>query len=114
MLSPVGDITRCGRGLLPPEIAAREHKPVMTRATAAEMRQRVDGPPPEEGTPFQEVLERVFADVLPHRARIDSGGYQAFIPGYATWPSAMADLVASSLILDACWWLGAAGSGSSS
>ena len=33
----------------------------------------------------------------------------AFVPGFTTWPSAMADLIASALNLDSCWWAGGAG-----
>ena len=33
----------------------------------------------------------------------------AFVPGFTTWPSAMAELIASALNLDSCWWAGGAG-----
>ena len=47
--------------------------------------------------------------MLPHVARLGHPGYLAFIPGRATWPGALGDLIASALNLDTCWWLGAAG-----
>jgi aromatic-L-amino-acid/L-tryptophan decarboxylase len=55
------------------------------------------------------VLAQVFADVVPYSGRTAAPGYLAFIPGFATWPSAMGDLIASALMMDACWWAGRAG-----
>src|SRR5665647_2329042 len=52
---------------------------------------------------------RVFAEVVPFCAHAGAGGYPAFIPGFPTWPSAMVDLIASALMLDAYWWAGGAG-----
>jgi aromatic-L-amino-acid decarboxylase len=88
-----------------------DDEPVMRRATAAQMRERLDGPPPEQGSAYEEVLGRMMTDVLPFRARTESAGYMGFIPGFPTWPSAMADLIASAFMLDCCWWAGAAGAG---
>ena len=73
------------------------------------MRARLDGPPPAAGRPYQDVLAQVMADVVPYNGHIMAGGYMAFIPGFPTWPSAMGDLIASALMLDACWWAGGAG-----
>ena len=60
-------------------------------------------------SPYEELLDRVFTDVTPYRGRPDAAGYMAFVPGFTTWPSAMADLIASALNLDSCWWAGGAG-----
>ena len=84
-------------------------QPVVREAAVEELRRRLDAPPSAEGIRFEEVLERVFADVTPYRGRPDAAGYMAFVPGFTTWPSAMADLIASALNLDACWWAGGAG-----
>lgn len=92
------------------ETAARsEREPILRTVSAVEMRRRLDAPPPEQGAPYEQVLDKVLADVVPFRGRIDAGGYMAFIPGFPTWPSAMADLLASALQLDCCWWAGGAG-----
>jgi glutamate/tyrosine decarboxylase-like PLP-dependent enzyme len=84
-------------------------KPVVREASPEHLRRRLQEPPPDEGRPYEDVLARVFADVTPYRGRPDAPGYLAFIPGFTTWPSAMADLIASALNLDGCWWAGGAG-----
>ncbi|MCX6373335.1 MAG: aminotransferase class I/II-fold pyridoxal phosphate-dependent enzyme [Actinobacteria bacterium] len=90
-------------------ITAIESQPVMCRVGAPPMRARLDAPPPAAGRPYDEVLAQVFADVVPFCAHIGAAGYMAFIPGFPTWPSAMGDLIASALMMDACWWAGGAG-----
>ena len=93
----VDEMTRCAS------------EPVLRDASQDELRRRLQAPPPERGVAYEEVLERVFTDVTPFRGRPDAAGYLAFIPGFPTWPGAMGDLIASSLMLDACWWAGGAG-----
>jgi hypothetical protein len=90
-------------------IAAIEDQPVMCRVPAAPMRARLDAPPPAAGRLYEEVLAQVFSDVVPFCAHTGAGGYLAFIPGFPTWPSAMGDLIASALMMDASWWAGGAG-----
>ena len=90
-------------------IAAIETQPVMCRVPAAPMQERLDAPPPAASRRFEEVLAQVFSDVVPFCAHTAAGGYLAFIPGFPTWPSAMGDLIASALMMDACWWAGGAG-----
>jgi glutamate/tyrosine decarboxylase-like PLP-dependent enzyme len=81
-------------------------RPVLKESSPAAMREAIDAPPPTDGSPFDQVL----ADLLGHldtRAVLGAGGYLAFIPGFANWPGALADLIASALNIDACWWAGA-------
>lgn len=86
-----------------------DEQPVLQRIAVDEMQRRLDGPPPAAGRPYHEVLAQVMDDVVPYNGRLMAGGYLAFIPGFPTWPSAMGDLIASALMLDACWWTGGAG-----
>ncbi len=83
--------------------------PVVGRIAPQDMLARVAMPPPEEPAGFDEILEGVERDILPHVARLGHPAYMAFIPGEPTWPGALGDLIASALNLDTCWWLGAAG-----
>jgi glutamate/tyrosine decarboxylase-like PLP-dependent enzyme len=69
--------------------------PVLRRASPAEMRARLGGPPPEQGASLDAVLARVIEDVLPYAARTDHPGYFAFIPCFTTWPAALAELIAT-------------------
>src|SRR5919205_1831681 len=83
--------------------------PVVRAGSPDELRGRLGGPPPEAPRGYDEILATLERDVLPYVARISHPGYLAFIPGEGTWPGALADLIASALNLDTCWWLGASG-----
>jgi len=91
------------------EMAWSGSQPLVRAGTVGDLRQRLQAPPPQLGLAYEEILERVFTDVTPYRGRPDAPGYMAFVPGFTTWPSAMADLIASALNLDSCWWAGGAG-----
>jgi aromatic-L-amino-acid/L-tryptophan decarboxylase len=84
-------------------------RPALTRATPAEMRARVAGPPPEGPTPFADVLDVLARDVLPYASRPDHPRYFAFVPTGGTWPGAIGDLVASALNVYAGAWMESAG-----
>ena len=77
-------------------LANPEADPVLRRASPAEMRSRLGGPPPEQGAGLDAVLARVIEDVLPYAARTDHPGYFAFIPCFTTWPAAVAELTATA------------------
>jgi aromatic-L-amino-acid/L-tryptophan decarboxylase len=77
-------------------LADPEADPVLRRASPAEMRSRLGGPPPEQGAGLDAVLARVIEDVLPYAARTDHPGYFAFIPCFTTWPAALAELTATA------------------
>jgi glutamate/tyrosine decarboxylase-like PLP-dependent enzyme len=83
--------------------------PALRRATPAEMRERIDAPPPAGGRPFAEVLDRLRRDVLPFKSRTDHPGYFAFIPSNGTFPGALGDFIASALNVIADSWLEAPG-----
>src|SRR5499427_283019 len=77
-------------------MAAPEAEPVLRRASPAEMRARLGGPPPEQGAGLDAVLARVIEDVLPYAAGTNHPGYFAFIPCFTTWPAALAELTAAA------------------
>jgi aromatic-L-amino-acid/L-tryptophan decarboxylase len=77
-------------------LADPEADPVLRRASPAEMRARLGGPPPEQGAGLDAVLGRVIEDVLPYAARTNHPGYFAFIPYFTTWPAAVAELIAAA------------------
>ena len=90
-------------------LANPEADPVLRRADAAEMRSRLGGPPPEQPGEYSAVLARVLADVLPYAARTDHPGYFAFIPSFATWPTALAELTAAAANPYCGAWMESAG-----
>jgi aromatic-L-amino-acid/L-tryptophan decarboxylase len=83
--------------------------PPLRRATSAEMRERLGGPPPAGPQPLEDVLTRLERDVLPYRSRVDHPRFLAFIPGSGTWPAALADFVASACNVYAGSWMESAG-----
>ena len=83
--------------------------PALRRATPADMRARLSGPPPQDGQDFEAILERLERDVLPFMSRGDHPGFFAFIPSCGTWPGALGDLVASACNVYAGSWMESAG-----
>ena len=90
-------------------LADPEADPVLRRADAADMRARLGGPAPEQPGEYGAVLARVLADVLPFAARTDHPGYLAFIPSFATWPAALAELIAAAANPYCGAWMESAG-----
>ncbi len=95
--------------MLVARLADPEVDPVLRTATRDEMEQRLGEPPPEEGVPFEQILARLVRDVLPFTARYDHPGYLAFVPGFGTWPAALADFIASACNLYGGSWKESAG-----
>jgi len=83
--------------------------PPLRRARPSEMRARLSAPLDEAGTPFEELLDTLAADVLPFGSRVFHPAFFAFIPGSGTWPGALGDLVASAANVYAGSWMEAAG-----
>ncbi|HVL30914.1 MAG TPA: aminotransferase class I/II-fold pyridoxal phosphate-dependent enzyme [Solirubrobacteraceae bacterium] len=83
--------------------------PPLRRASPAEMRARLAGPPPAAGSDFEAILERLDRDVLPFASRGDHPGFLAFIPFCGTWPGALGDFIASACNIYAGSWMEAAG-----
>ncbi len=90
------------------ELLEREGPP-LRRATAAEMRERLHGPPPEQAEPFEEILAGLERDVLPFASRDGHARFFGFIPFAGTWPGALGDLIASACNLYAGSWMESAG-----
>jgi glutamate/tyrosine decarboxylase-like PLP-dependent enzyme len=83
--------------------------PPLRRASPAEMRRRLAGPPPAAGQPFEEILAQLERDVLPFASRGDHPGFMAFVPFCGTWPGALGDFIASACNIYAGSWMEAAG-----
>jgi aromatic-L-amino-acid decarboxylase len=80
--------------LLVEHVAGVRDRPALTRASPAEMRERLHGPAPEAGADFEAMLATLERDVLAYRGRVDHPAYFAFIPGSSTWPGALGDFLA--------------------
>jgi glutamate/tyrosine decarboxylase-like PLP-dependent enzyme len=90
------------------ERLAREGPPLQ-RATPAEMRERLHGPPPEQPEPFDEILAGLDRDVLPLASRDGHPTFFGFVPFAGTWPGALGDLIASACNLYVGSWMESAG-----
>jgi len=83
--------------------------PVIRRSTRPEMEQRLAEPPPEAAQGFDEILDKLGADVLPFASLTGHPRYFAFVPGCATWPGSLGDLIASVSNIENSSWLESAG-----
>ncbi len=83
--------------------------PPLRRASPAEMRERLAGPPPEQPEPFERILEGLERDVLPFASRDGHPRFFGFIPFSGTWPGALGDLIASACNLYVGSWMESAG-----
>ena len=64
-------------------------------ATREEMEARFREDAPEEGSPPLEVMKRAADEVLHYAGRIDHPRFFAFVPSSPTWPTVMAELLAT-------------------
>src|SRR5438034_477562 len=83
--------------------------PPLRRATPAEMRARLSGPPPSGPVPFDELLRRLTDDVLPFMSRGDHPRFFAFVPLAGTWTAALGDFIAGACNVYAGSWMESAG-----
>jgi glutamate/tyrosine decarboxylase-like PLP-dependent enzyme len=86
-----------------------ESRPPLQRATPTAMLKSLGGPAPTEPQDYEEILARLFRDVLPYMSRTGHPRFFAFIPGSGTWPGALGDLVASACNVYAGSWMESAG-----
>jgi hypothetical protein len=87
----------------------QREEPPIRRASPAEMRKRLHGPPPAQPQPFEEILTGLDRDVLPFASRDGHPRFFGFVPFAGTWPGALGDLIASACNLYAGSWMEAAG-----
>ena len=66
-------------------------------------------PLPEEGEPYEGLLERLFDEVIPFGFNAASPGYLAYIPAGGLFQSALADFIAKSVNRFTSIWLPAPG-----
>ena len=71
--------------------------------------ERLMAPPPEEGRLPTDVIETAARDILPLATRLDHPRSFGFIPASATWPSVLADFMATAYNINQCTWLVASG-----
>jgi aromatic-L-amino-acid/L-tryptophan decarboxylase len=95
--------------LLAEEEAGLRARPVVRRASPEELAEHITAAPPEQGRPFEQVLDELRANVLPFGSRLGHPAYFAYIPGNSTFPGALGDLMASVLNIEASNWMASSG-----
>jgi len=83
--------------------------PAWVGGSRAELEAVMREPPPEEGRPAEEVIQRAARDILPVAGRVDHPRFFAFVPSSATWPGVLADFMAAGHNIFQGTWLGASG-----
>ncbi len=74
-----------------------------------ELEGRIAGPPPESPREMEWILDQVTREILPKAGRIDHPRFFAFIPSSPTWPSILADFLATGFNIFQGTWLESAG-----
>ncbi|MBM4182936.1 MAG: aminotransferase class I/II-fold pyridoxal phosphate-dependent enzyme [Gemmatimonadetes bacterium] len=85
------------------------YEPAWRGGTRAELEALLREPPPEEGRPALEVIERAAQEILPFACRVDHPRFFAFVPSSATWPGVLADFLCAGHNTFQGTWLGASG-----
>jgi glutamate/tyrosine decarboxylase-like PLP-dependent enzyme len=84
-------------------------EPAWRGAARATLEPLLREPPPEEGRPALEVMQRAVRDVLPVAGRVDHPRFFAFVPSAPTWPGVIADFLAAGYNTFQGTWLGSSG-----
>jgi aromatic-L-amino-acid decarboxylase len=74
-------------------IASLPDQPALGDVHAEELCRSLREPAPEQGTPFDELLEPLFHEWIPRSYTTAGPGYLAYIPGGGIFPAALADFI---------------------
>lgn len=80
-----------------------------TRARRAELEAALGGRPSEEPSDSLALVERILDDAIPYGQRTDHPRFMGYVPGAATWPAVLGDLIADGCNVFGGSWLGNAG-----
>lgn len=78
--------------------------PVTTTISAQELLALLEGPLPEKPTPFEETLDETWTKVVPHLTHWNHPSFHAYFSISASAPGILADLLVSSLNVNAMVW----------
>lgn len=81
-----------------------EETPVLPDIGAAELRQLLGGPLPEQATDFTTILTDTKTRVIPHLTKWNHPRFFAYFPVGSSGPGAVADLLGSALNINAMLW----------
>jgi glutamate/tyrosine decarboxylase-like PLP-dependent enzyme len=101
------EMQRLGRrvaDLVAEHLGSLREQPVLRGGLPAEARRRLAAPPPEEGAPFEALLDVLRADVFPYAAREPHPGFMGYVPGCPTFPAVLGDWLATGFNFFAGVW----------
>lgn len=81
-----------------------ERLPVLSRVAPGEVRAQLPPAPPEEGEPFERVLEDLERIVLPGITHWQSPNFFAFFPANTSFPSILGELLSAGLGVQGMLW----------
>jgi aromatic-L-amino-acid/L-tryptophan decarboxylase len=83
--------------------------PAARRIARGELEARLVRPPSEEPADFDALVEELLDEVIPFGQRTDHPRFVGYVPGAATWPAVLGDLIADGCNVFGGSWLGNAG-----
>jgi aromatic-L-amino-acid decarboxylase len=78
-------------------VASLSVQPVVGDVNARAFCETLREPAPEEPTPLDPLLDRLFEDCIPRSFNAPAPGYLAYIPGGGVYPAALADFIANAV-----------------
>lgn len=92
--------------ILVEHFATLKDQRVGAKADPTEIFQKLSGPPPEQGTPYQSLFDQLQRDVFPSTMHVNHPRFFAFVPGPGNYVSVMAEALAAGYNVFAGTWLG--------
>jgi len=88
---------------------ALDDGPAARRIGRRELEDRLLQPPSEEPADFGRLVDELLAELIPYGQRTDHPRFMGYVPGAATWPAVLGDLIADGCNVFGGSWLGNAG-----
>lgn len=83
--------------------------PAISNENGAELSQQLKESLPDQGTPLEEILDKLFGDIVPCSFNTVGPGHMGYIPGGGIIHSAIGDFIANAVNRYTGIWLGAPG-----
>ncbi|UMO99832.1 pyridoxal-dependent decarboxylase [Amycolatopsis sp. EV170708-02-1] len=84
--------------------AAIRNVPVTSDISAIELQRRIDAPLPEAPTPFEQVLDETWSDVVPHLALWHHPNFHAYFSNSSSGPAILAETLTAALNVNCQQW----------
>jgi len=84
-------------------------EPAWRAGIRSDLEARLRRPSPEAPRTFDDIVDELVREALPHGARVDHPRFMGFVPGSATWPGVLGDFLAAGYNIFQGSWLGGSG-----